>query len=84
MKERLSWDEYFLTITRQVAERSTCLRAHVGAVIVRDKNILATGYNGAPSGIEHCLDRGCLREQMGIPSGERGRRPEGVSDGSKS
>lgn len=68
---RPSWDEYFLAITRTVAERSTCLRRRVGAVVILDKRILTTGYNGAPSGLEHCLDVGCLREQQGIPSGER-------------
>jgi dCMP deaminase len=68
---RPSWDEYFMEITHLVARRSTCLRRQVGAVLVKDKNILATGYNGAPSGVAHCLDVGCLREQMGIPSGER-------------
>jgi dCMP deaminase len=68
--ERLSWDQYFLTITRQVAERSTCTRAKVGAVIVRDKSILATGYNGAPSGMPHCLDVGCLVYRTQNPSGE--------------
>ena len=69
--KRLSWDEYFLKLTFLVAERSTCLRHHVGAVIVRDKRILATGYNGAPSGTKDCLELGCLREQLGIPSGQR-------------
>ncbi len=54
-----------------VAKRSTCLRQKVGAVIVKDKRILATGYNGAPSGMAHCLDIGCLREKLGVPSGER-------------
>ena len=68
---RPSRDEYFMEITRLVAKRSTCLRRQVGAVIVKDKNILATGYNGAPSGISHCLDVGCLREKLKIPSGER-------------
>ncbi len=58
-------------ITELVAQRSTCLRRKVGAVLVRDKRIIATGYNGAPSKISHCLDVGCLREQQGIPSGER-------------
>lgn len=67
---RPSWDQYFLTITRTVAERSTCLRAKVGAVIVRDKNILATGYNGAPSGLPHCLDVGCLIYRSTTPTGE--------------
>jgi dCMP deaminase len=57
MSERLSWDQYFMTITQQVAERSTCTRAKVGAVIVRDKNILATGYNGAPAGMPHCTEK---------------------------
>lgn len=68
---RPSWDEYFLNITRQVSERSTCLRRKIGAVLVRDKRILATGYNGAPSGIKHCYEVGCLREARGIASGER-------------
>lgn len=68
---RPSWDEYFMEITHLVAKRSTCLRRQVGAVIVKDKNILATGYNGAPSGVSHCLDVGCLREKLNIPSGER-------------
>lgn len=60
-----------MNITYLVAERSTCLRRKVGAVLVKDKRILATGYNGAPSGLKHCLDIGCLREEEGIPSGER-------------
>jgi len=60
-----------MKITRLVAERSTCLRRKVGAIIVRDKRIISTGYNGAPKGLGHCLEIGCLREQMGIPSGER-------------
>jgi dCMP deaminase len=70
MSNRPSWDQYFMTITRQVAERSTCLRAKVGAVIVRDKNILATGYNGSPAGLPHCLDEGCLVYRSTTPSGE--------------
>jgi dCMP deaminase len=68
---RPSWDEYFMDITHLVAKRSTCLRRQVGVVLVKDKNILATGYNGAPSRLEHCLDIGCLRQKIGIPSGER-------------
>lgn len=60
-----------MSITQLVAERSTCLRRKVGAVLVRDKRIIATGYNGAPSRIRHCFEVGCLREQKGIPSGER-------------
>jgi len=70
-KERPSWDDYFMDIAALVARRSTCLRRDVGAVLVRDRRILATGYNGAPSGLHHCLDVGCLREQLRIPSGER-------------
>ena len=70
-RERPSWDEYFMTITHEVAKRSTCLRRQVGAVLVLDKRILATGYNGAPRGIVHCAERGCLREAQGVPSGER-------------
>lgn len=69
--KRPAWDEYFMEITRLVARRSTCMRRSVGAVLVKDKNILATGYNGAPSGVAHCLDVGCLRERMAVQSGER-------------
>ncbi|UZE92533.1 MAG: cytidine/deoxycytidylate deaminase family protein [Methanosarcinales archaeon] len=68
---RPSVDEYFMEIASVVAKRSTCLRNQVGAVIVRDKRIIATGYNGAPKGLPHCLDIGCIREQNNIPSGER-------------
>ena len=68
---RPSWDEYFVEIARQVATRSTCLRRQVGAVIVKDKRILTTGYNGAPRGLAHCDVVGCLREKLNIPSGER-------------
>ena len=68
---RPSWDAYFMKITHTVAERSTCLRRHVGAILVRDKRILATGYNGAPRGLPHCSETGCLREKTGVPSGER-------------
>ena len=71
MRTRPAWDEYFLEIARQVASRSTCLRRQVGSVVVKDKQILCTGYNGAPRGLEHCEVTGCLREQLGIPSGER-------------
>ena len=73
MKEtsRLGFDEYCLKIALVVAERSTCLRHHIGAVAVRDRQILATGYNGAPAGFTDCLTLGCLRDEMGIPSGER-------------
>lgn len=68
---RPSWDEYFMSITELVAQRSTCLRRKVGAILVRDKQVIATGYNGVPSGIRHCLDAGCLRQKKGVPSGER-------------
>ncbi len=68
---RPSWDEYYMNIVELIKERSTCLRRKVGAVIVKDKRILTTGYNGAPSGCKHCIDLGCLREKMNIPSGER-------------
>jgi len=64
-------DEYFLKIASVVAERSTCLRHHVGAVAVRDKHILATGYNGAAAGLKDCLELGCLRNELNIPSGQR-------------
>ena len=71
MVKRPTWDEYFMKITHLVAERSTCMRRMVGAIIVKDKKIVSTGYNGAPKGLKHCLEIGCLREEMGIPSGER-------------
>lgn len=70
--ERLSWDEYFMQMAELAATRSTCLRRHVGAVIVKDKRVVATGYNGAPKGLIHCEEKGgCLRTMMDIPSGER-------------
>lgn len=68
---RPSWDEYFLEIASLVKTRSTCIRRQVGAVFVRDKRVLATGYNGAPSGLKHCDEVGCLRERESVPSGER-------------
>ena len=69
---RPSWDDYFLNIAEVVRTRSTCLRRKVGALLVRDRRILTTGYNGPPPGITHCSELdGCLREQMKIPSGER-------------
>jgi dCMP deaminase len=70
-RNRPTWEDYFLEITRLVAKRSTCLRREVGAVLVMDKRILATGYNGAPSGLAHCAEGGCIREIQHIPSGER-------------
>ncbi|MBQ7605818.1 MAG: cytidine/deoxycytidylate deaminase family protein [Firmicutes bacterium] len=72
MSERPSWDEYFMEMAQLTAKRSTCLRRSVGAIIVKDKHIVATGYNGAPRGIKHCAERGgCMREKLGVPSGER-------------
>jgi dCMP deaminase len=68
---RPTWDQYFMQITKLVSTRSTCMRRQVGALLVKDKNILATGYNGVPSGIRHCEEVGCLREQLKVPSGER-------------
>ncbi|MDI6776553.1 MAG: cytidine/deoxycytidylate deaminase family protein [Syntrophales bacterium] len=68
---RPDWDEYFMDIVELVARRSTCRRRAVGALLVRERRILTTGYNGAPTGMRHCVDIGCLREQLGIPSGER-------------
>ena len=69
---RPNWDEYFMEVAELTAKRSTCLRRQVGAVIVKDNRIVATGYNGAPSGLAHCDERGgCLRQQLGVPSGER-------------
>jgi dCMP deaminase len=69
--KRPGWDEYFMEIAHLVSQRSTCLRRKVGAILVKGRRILATGYNGAPSGIDHCGMSGCLRQKMNIPSGER-------------
>jgi len=69
--KRPSWDEYFLEVALLVSKRSTCVRRKVGAVLVKDKRILATGYNGAPSGLKHCVEVGCLRKKLQIPSGQR-------------
>lgn len=71
VKIRPGVDEYFLKIAQVVSERSTCLRHNVGAVLVKDKKILTTGYNGAPAGMPDCLDLGCLRDQKNIDSGEK-------------
>jgi len=68
---RPNWDEYFLQIASTVAGRSTCLRRRVGALIVKERRILATGYNGTPKNIRHCLEVGCLRQKLAVPSGER-------------
>ena len=72
MNRRPSWDEYFMDMAVLTAKRSTCLRRQVGAVIVKDKHIIATGYNGAPRGVPHCDEKGgCLRQELNVPSGER-------------
>ncbi len=68
---RPEWNDYFADLADLISRRSTCRRRSVGAVLVRDKRVLATGYNGAPTGLRHCLDLGCMREDMKIPSGER-------------
>jgi len=75
---RPSWDQYFMEIAKLVAKRSTCLRRQVGAVLVRDKRIVATGYNGAPANLPHCLDIGCLRQEQSIPSGQRHELCRGI------
>jgi dCMP deaminase len=73
MDKRPSWDSYFMEMAELVAKRSTCIRRNVGAVVVQDRRIVATGYNGAPKGLAHCneIEGGCLRQRLGIPSGER-------------
>ena len=70
-EKRPEWDEYFMNLLDVIKTRSTCLRRHVAAVIVKDRQILATGYNGSPKGVAHCEEVGCLREKLHIPSGER-------------
>ncbi len=69
--ERPNWDEYFMKIAHLVATRSTCMRRKVGAVLVKDKRMLVSGYNGAPQSLRHCEQAGCLRQKLNIPSGER-------------
>lgn len=75
---RPSWDKYFMQIVDVVKTRSTCLRRQVGAILVVDKHIISTGYNGPPTGLAHCEETGCLRDQLGIPSGERPELCRGV------
>lgn len=77
-QKRPPWDTYFMDITALVAKRATCCRRAVGAIIVKDRRILSTGYNGAPSGIAHCLDIGCLRESLKVPSGEKHELCRGI------
>lgn len=76
--QRPSWQAYFMDIACLVAKRSTCTRRAVGAIIVKDRRILATGYNGAPSQVRHCAEVGCLRKQMKVPSGERHELCRGI------
>ncbi len=76
--DRPDWHTYFMDITKLVARRSTCLRRAVGAIVVKDKRILSTGYNGAPAGIPHCVETGCLRQQLKVPSGERHELCRGI------
>lgn len=71
MTERPSWHDYFMTIAENVATRSTCIRRKVGAVIIKEKHMLATGYNGAPKDVPHCTKETCLRNKYNVPSGER-------------
>lgn len=78
VNNRPSWKTYFMDITCLVAKRSTCTRRAVGAVIVKDRRVLATGYNGAPSHVRHCAETGCLRRQMKVPSGERHELCRGI------
>ena len=78
MKKRPSWHEYFMKMALLAAERSTCLRRQVGAVLVKNNQIIATGYNGTPKGIEHCQVAGCMREQLNVPSGEKHELCRGV------
>ena len=75
---RPTWDEYFMDIAFVVASRSTCIRRQVGAVIVKEKRLLTSGYNGAPSSLEHCITRSCLREANKVPSGERHELCRGI------
>ncbi len=77
-KDRPSWETYFMDITELVSKRSTCIRRAVGAIIVKDKRILSTGYNGAPTGIRHCTEVGCLREELNVPSGEKHELCRGI------
>ena len=76
--QRPSWETYFMDITILVAKRTTCIRRAVGAVIVKDKRILSTGYNGAPSGVRHCAEVGCLREKLNVQSGMRHELCRGI------
>ena len=78
MKDRPGWHQYFMEMAYLASTRSTCLRRQVGAIIVRDNQIISSGYNGAPKHIRHCSITGCLREQLNVPSGERHELCRGV------
>ncbi len=78
MKIRPTWDEYFAEMLNIVKKRSTCLRRDVSAIIVKDNRIISTGYNGSPKGVKHCEELGCIREQMGVPSGQRHELCRGI------
>ena len=78
MDNRPSWDEYFMEMAELARTRTTCIRRGVGAVIVKDHRVLATGYNGTPNGLTHCSETGCLRAQMNIPSGQRAELCRGL------
>ena len=77
-EDRPSWETYFMDIVSLVSKRSTCLRRSVGSAIIKDKRVLSTGYNGAPTGIRHCRETGCIREEMNLPSGERHELCRGI------
>lgn len=77
-KQRPGWKAYFLAFASQAASRSTCIRRHVGAVVVRDNQVLTVGYNGSPTGAKHCVDIGCIREQQNVPSGQQHEKCRGV------
>jgi dCMP deaminase len=77
-EERPSWDEYFMAIANMVRTRSTCLRRKVGAIVVKNKRILTTGYNGAPKGMKHCSEVGCIRAEADVPAGERHELCRGI------
>ena len=70
-KKRPSWDEYFMEMAELTRARTTCLRRGVGAVIVKNNRVIATGYNGVPKGMRHCSETGCLRQKLGVPSGKQ-------------
>jgi len=78
MEQRPSWDDYFMDFAELARTRTTCLRRGVGAVIVKDRRIMATGYNGSPSNVRHCEETGCLRQQMNVPSGQRAELCRGL------